>query len=135
MDARRVLIVDDIDALREMTESVMNLANFEVATAANVQQALLRIQDFRPDLVLMDIQMPVTDGIALTRQLKADPLTRHILIVAFTAHASKGDAQGLRDAGFDGYIFKPVEVNALPAQVAFWLEGPASARASPLVWP
>ncbi len=135
MKLKRVLIVDDTDAIVELTKFVMIAAGYEVATAATAHQALLHIMEVRPELVLMDIQMPVMDGIELTRRLKADPLTRHIIIVAFTAYAVKGDALGLRAAGFDGYIAKPVDVSTLGAQVGFWLEGPASARASPFVWP
>ena len=132
---RRVMIVDDTEAVVDMAHFVMRTANYQVATAASAALALLQIPVFKPDLVLMDIQMPLMDGIALTRQLKADPLTQHIIIVAFTAYASKGDAAALRAAGFDGYIAKPVDVGTLAAQVGFWLEGPASARGSPFVWP
>jgi CheY-like chemotaxis protein len=83
----------------------------------------------------MDVQMPVMDGIELTRRLKADPATTHIVIVAFTAFALHGDAQKLQDAGFNGYIGKPVDVVTLAAEVRFWLEGPTSGRASRFAWP
>ena len=79
--------------------------------------------------------MPVKDGIELTRRLKADPTTKHIVVVAFTAYALKGDELGLRAAGFDGYIAKPVDVMTLAAEVRFWLEGPESSRGSQFVWP
>ena len=129
MPPKRILIVDDTQAIVDLTKFVMMAAGYEVATAATAHEALLQIMEVRPDLVLMDIQMPVMDGITLTRRLKADPLTQHMTIVAFTAYAVKGDALGLRAAGFDGFICKPVDVSTLAAQVGFWLEGPASARA------
>ena len=135
MNLTRVLIVDDNEMFIEMTKFVLHAAAYVVETAADASQALLRIPVFLPDVILMDVQMPVMDGIELTRQLKADPKTRHIVIVASTAYAVKGDELGLRAAGFDGYIAKPVDVMTLAAEVRFWLEGPASARGSHFVWP
>jgi two-component system, cell cycle response regulator DivK len=131
----RVLIVDDNEMFVEMTKLALSAAACEVEASASAGQALLQIPAFLPDLILMDVQMPVMDGIELTRRLKAEPATRHIVIVAFTAFAAKGDAPGLQAAGFDGYIAKPVDVMTLAAQVRFWLEGPGSARGSHFVWP
>ena len=135
MDLTRVLIVDDNEMFLEMAKFVLTAAANVVETAADASEALLKIPFFLPDVILMDIQMPVMDGMALTRRLKADPATRHIVIVAFTAYAMKGDELGLKAAGFDGYIGKPVDVMTLGAEVCFWLEGPPSARASHFVWP
>ncbi len=135
MDVTRVLVVDDHTIFIEMATFVLEAAGYAVQSAGGAQQALEVIPVFRPDLILMDIQMPDMDGIALTRQLKADPATRSIVILAFTAFAVQGDAAQLQAAGFDGYVAKPVEVMTLAAEVAFWLEAPASARASRFVWP
>ena len=85
--------------------------------------------------MLMDIHISLVDGMTLTRRPKADPATKDLVIIAFTACASEGDELGLRDAGFDGDIGKPVGVMTLAAEVRFWLEGPASARASHFVRP
>ena len=119
----------------EMAKFILTAAAYEVETAADASQALLKLPVFAPDLILMDVQMPVMDGIELTRRLKADPATKHIVIVAFTAYALKGDAPKLQAAGFNGYIAKPVDVMTLAAEVRFWLEGPESARGSHFVWP
>lgn len=135
MNLTRVLVVDDNEMFIEMTKFVLSAAAYVVETASDASLALVQIPVFRPDVILMDIQMPVMDGIELTRRLKADPATQHIVIVAFTAYALKGDELGLRAAGFDGYIAKPVDVMTLAAEVRFWLEGPASARGSRFVWP
>jgi CheY-like chemotaxis protein len=135
MDSTRVLVVDDNDIFIEMARFVLEAAGYVVQSAAGAAQALAILPVFRPDLILMDIQMPVTDGFELTRQLKADAATRHIVIVAFTAFAIKGDEALLRDAGFDGYVGKPVDVMTLAAELRFWLEAPPSARASRFVWP
>ena len=135
MSLTRVLIVDDNEMFIEMAKFVLAAAAYEVEASSDAGQALLQIPVFLPDLILMDVQMPGMDGIELTQQLKADPATKHIVIVAFTAFALKGDAPMLQAAGFDGYIAKPVDVMTLAAEVRFWLEGPGSARGSHFVWP
>ncbi len=135
MTPARVLIVDDNAIFVEMVKFVLAAAAYDVQTAADASQALLQIPVFLPDLILMDVQMPVMDGIELTQRLKADAATQHIVIIAFTAFALKGDALQLKAAGFDGYISKPVEVMTLAAEVRFWFEGPQSARGSHWLWP
>ena len=135
MDRTRVLVVDDNAMFIEMAKFVLGAATYVVDTASDANQALAQIPVFRPDVILMDIQMPDIDGIELTRRLKADPATQPIVIVAFTAYPVKGDELGLRAAGFNGYIAKPVDVMTLAAEVRFWLEGPESARGSHFVWP
>ena len=135
MNQTRVLVVDDQDMFTEMAKFVLSAAGYQVETATDAAIALEKISAFLPDLILMDIQMPVMDGMELTRQLRADPATRHIVIVAFTAYALKGDALKLQAAGFDGYIAKPVDVMTLGAEVRFWFDGPKSSRGSPFVWP
>ncbi len=131
----RVLIVDDNEMFIEMVKFVLSAAAYDVEAAADASAALLQIPVFLPDLILMDVQMPVMGGIELTQRLKADPATKHIVIVAFTAYALKGDAPKLKVAGFDGYIAKPVDVTTLAAEVRFWLERPETARGSAGVWP
>lgn len=131
----RVLIVDDNEMFIEMVKFVLSAAAYDVEAAADASAALLQIPVFLPDLILMDVQMPVMGGIELTQRLKADPATKHIVIVAFTAYALKGDAPKLKGAGFDGYIAKPVDVTTLAAEVRFWLEAPETARGSDRVWP
>lgn len=135
MNRTRVLVVDDNEMFIEMTRFVLSAAAYVVETAEDAGQALARIPEFQPDLILMDIQMPGVDGFELTRRLKADPATRHVPVVAFTAYAAKGDELPLKAAGFDGYIGKPIEVMTFAAEVRFWLEGPASARNSRFAWP
>ena len=100
---------------------------FEVEIAADAEQALARISTSRPDLVLMDIQMPGTDGLALTQRLKLDPATQGIVVVAFTAYAMKGDEARLRAAGCDGYIAKPIQVASFAATVRALLQQAAAA--------
>ncbi|MCR5883187.1 response regulator [Rhizobacter sp. J219] len=88
-----------------------------VDTADGAESALALLAHTRPDLVLLDIQMPHVDGLALLRQLRADPATAGLLVVAFTAYAMKGDRERLLAAGCDGYLSKPIEVATFAEQV------------------
>ncbi len=125
MNSPRVLIVDDNAMNVELVTFVLEADAFIVESAANGDQARARIAAFRPELILMDIQMPGTDGLTLTRELKADPATRHIVIVAFTAYAMKGDEAKTRAAGCDGYIAKPIEVATFASKVRLYLAAAA----------
>ncbi len=117
MKQQRVLIIDDNDLNIQLATFVLGHAEFAVGSAADARQGLLRIAEFRPDLILMDIQMPDMDGLTLTRRLKADPTTRHIVVVAFTAYAMKGDEAKMRSAGCDGYIAKPIDIGTFAQKV------------------
>jgi two-component system cell cycle response regulator DivK len=123
MIAVRVLIVDDNAMNIQIAQVVLAAAGFEVDAAADAPQARLKLQEFRPDLILMDIQMPGMDGLQLTRLLKADPATRHIVVVAFTAFAMRGDEAKMREAGCDGYLSKPIDVKSFAGQVRDCLSG------------
>ena len=104
MSQFRVLIVDDNRLNAELAAFVLESDDVLVDSAVDAEQALARLPEFRPDLILMDIQMPGMDGLELTRRLKGDPSTRHIVIIAFTAYAMKGDELRMRQAGCDGYV-------------------------------
>jgi CheY-like chemotaxis protein len=122
MTRGRVLVVDDNAMNVELVTYVLTDGGFEVASAHDAGKALMSISFAPPDVILMDIQMPGMNGVDLTRQLKADPATRHIPIVAFTAYAMKGDEAKLRAAGCDGYLSKPIDVANFATKVAAFLE-------------
>ncbi len=124
MTKLRVLVVDDNEMNIVIAEAALIADGVEVDSASNAQEALARIASFRPDLILMDIQMPGVDGIELTRQLKADPAAQHMIIVAFTAFAMRGDEEKMRAAGCDGYLSKPIDVKKFAAQVRACLGRP-----------
>lgn len=117
MKAPRVLIVDDNPLNVTLAHFVLSADGFEVESAADAQEAVAKIKAFRPELILMDIQLPGVDGLELTRRIKADPLTQHIVVVAFTAFAMRGDEAKMRAAGCDGYVSKPIEVKKFAAQL------------------
>ena len=129
MSAKVVLIVDDHPMNIELARFVLEAGGFEVYSAADALQAITGIAARRPDLILMDIQMPGTDGLALTRQLKQDPATRQIVVVAFTAYAMKGDEAKMRAAGCDGYLAKPITVASFAASVRALLDAGPSEHA------
>ena len=110
MSQFRVLIVDDNRLNAELAALMLESDDFLVDSAVDAEQALARLPEFRPDLILIDIQMPGMDCLELTRRLKGDPSTRHIVIIAFTAYAMKGDELRMRQAGCDGYVSKPITV-------------------------
>ena len=110
MSKRRVLIVDDTPATIDLTTFVLDAGGFAVQSATDADSVMLQVQLFKPNLILMDVQMPGADGLELTRRLKADPSTRHIVVVAFTAFAMSGDEARMHAAGCDGYIAKPFDV-------------------------
>lgn len=122
MAAPRILIVDDNPLNLEMASFVLEADGLQVATVAVPEQVLDQVKDFKPDLVLMDIQLPRIDGLELTRRLRADPATAGLVIVAFTAYAMKGDRDRLLAAGCDGYIAKPIEVMQFAQQVRGYLK-------------
>lgn len=115
--APRVLIVDDNAMNVDLVSFLLEADDVEVEAVGDAHAALACLDTFRPQLILMDIQLPGMDGLALTQLLKADPLTRHIVVVAFTAYAMKGDEAKMRAAGCDGYLSKPIDVASFAAQV------------------
>jgi two-component system, cell cycle response regulator DivK len=94
------------------------------------EEALKVLDDFEPQIILMDVQLPGMDGLELTRRLKADPHRRGIVIIALTAYAMKGDEEKARAAGADGYLSKPVDTRTLPASIAGYLKGRVESSAT-----
>jgi two-component system cell cycle response regulator DivK len=110
MTAARILVVDDNPINIELATHVLEQDGFVVAGAEDAVAAMTSIENFQPDLILMDIQMPGMDGLQLAQRLKRDPATWHVVIIAFTAYAMKGDEAKMRAGGCDGYIAKPLDV-------------------------
>jgi CheY-like chemotaxis protein len=103
----RVLIVDDYPDAREMYSEYLQYSGFDVVEAQNGQEALQRAVDEQPDIILMDLSLPVMDGWEATRRLKADKRTASIPVVALTGHALAGISDGAKKAGCDAFVTKP----------------------------
>jgi CheY-like chemotaxis protein len=108
-----ILIVDDNAVNLKLARVLLTALGYCTLTAVDADDALARLRERRPELILMDLQLPGTDGFALTRQLKDSPDTRAIPIVALTAYAMKGDDERARAAGCDGYVTKPIDAQLL----------------------
>jgi CheY-like chemotaxis protein len=117
-----ILIVDDNAMSLELVSFLLDANGLDVDTAPNVAAARMRIDVRRPDLILMDIQLPGVDGLTFTQQLKSDPATQAIPIVAFTAYAMKRDEMRMREAGCVGFLTKPIDVKGFSARVKAYLQ-------------
>ena len=123
----RVLIVDDYPDAREMYSEYLQYSGFDVVEAQNGQEALQRAVDEQPDIILMDLSLPVMDGWEATRRLKADKRTAHIPVVALTGHALAGISEGARKAGCDAFVTKPCLPEDLVKEIRKVLDDLASA--------
>ncbi len=114
---KRVLVADDNPAGRELVRESLAEHVSSIIEAADGREALEKIRESRPDLVLLDIQMPEMDGFAVLREIRSDPALRDLRVVALTAFAMQGDRERALEAGFDDYLTKPMTVAALKAQL------------------
>ena len=105
--SKRILIVEDQEDLRGVLRTLLGGSGYEVIEAADGQAGVAKAQAERPDLILMDIQLPVLDGYDATRQIKANPDLKATPIIAVSSFAMKGDEEKARAAGCDHYVTKP----------------------------
>jgi CheY-like chemotaxis protein len=124
-----VLVVDDNEGGRLLASAVLQREGFQVDSAGSSDEVVERMNARMPDLILMDVQLPGQDGLSLTRQLKADPATAAIPIVALTAHAMASDRDDALSAGCVGYISKPIDTRTLGDLVRGFLTGAAGREA------
>jgi two-component system, cell cycle response regulator DivK len=121
MSHERILIVDDnLDNLK-LTQLLLECEGYAVETAEDGEQALSLLRTSRPDLILMDIQLPGMDGLDLTRRLRSIEELKKIRIVALSAYAMQGDQENALVAGCNGYITKPIDTRAFPALIRRYL--------------
>lgn len=113
----QVLIVEDNDMNRDLLRRRLQRQQFEVVVAPDGYEALEIACGEAPDIILMDIGLPGIDGLETTRRLKADARTRHIPVIALTAHAMAGDQQAALDAGCDDYDTKPIDMPRLLGKI------------------
>lgn len=116
-----ILIVDDNAVNLKLARVLLEMEGYAVKTAEDAERALEVLQTFRPDLILLDIQLPGISGLELARRLKSDSRFSAIPLIALTAYAMKGDEEKTRAAGCDGYIPKPIDTRALATLVRQFL--------------
>ena len=118
-----ILLAEDFEDARELYRDYLEFSGFTVATASNGREAVDQALSQLPDLILMDASMPVLDGWQATRELKANPVTKHIPILALTAHAFDDARQEAKAVGCDGFVTKPCLPDDLVARVRAALDG------------
>lgn len=127
---KRVLVVEDVQLNRDLLVQLLE-EEYEVSTAADGAAGIEAARRVRPDLILMDLQLPLVDGWEATRRIKADPELRSIPVIAVSSHAMPGDEQRALDSGCDGYLSKPLDETRL-FEMLETLLGPPVAEREPL---
>ena len=120
--SKRVLVVEDQPDSRQIIRDMLAPADYEITEAENGEEALAAIARQRPDLILMDVQMPIMDGYTATRRIKADAALRSIPIIAVTSYAVSGEEKKARAAGCDDYVPKPFSPRQLLAKIRDYLQ-------------
>ena len=121
---KTILVVEDQEDNRQILRDLLGSAGFRMIEAHDGQQAVTMARSEHPDLILMDIQLPVVDGYAATRSIKRDAELKHIPIIAVTSYALSGDERKAREAGCDAYVAKPYSTRYLLAKIGQLLEQP-----------
>jgi len=122
MAGELILIVEDNEKNRKLARDVLQAKGYQTLEAETGEEGVRLAKERRPELVLMDIQLPGIDGIAAMKRIRTDERTKHIPTVALTASVMTGDRERFNEAGFDGFIAKPIDVKTLPATVRGYLE-------------
>jgi two-component system cell cycle response regulator DivK len=120
---RKLLIVEDNQDNRELAIKVLKNKGYEIIEAVDGEEAIEKAISEKPDLILLDISLPKLDGYEVAKRLKSMEEFQEIPIVAFTAHAMKGDREKVIVVGFEGYISKPINVREFPDQIKAYLRG------------
>jgi two-component system cell cycle response regulator DivK len=121
---KTILVVEDQEDNRQILRDLLASAGLRMVEAHDGEQALAMARSERPDLILMDIQLPLVDGYEATRSIKRDPELKHIPIIAVTSYALSGDEPKALEAGCDGYVAKPYSTRHLLAKIGQFLEQP-----------
>jgi CheY-like chemotaxis protein len=114
---KKILIAEDNMVNRELLRELLEIQGFEIFEACNGQEAIAMIEQVRPDLLVLDLGMPVLDGFGAIQKIRADPVMARLPVLAATAYAMRGDREKTLQAGFDGYLSKPIDSNTLKAEI------------------
>lgn len=113
----RVLIAEDNPVNRELLRELLDPGDYEVSEACDGQEALRMLEASRPDILLLDVGMPLLNGYEVVRRIRSDPRLATLPVLAITAYAMQGDRDDILQSGFDGYLEKPVRSRALAAEM------------------
>jgi len=119
--AKKILVIEDNDKNRRLIRDVLRYHCYEIIEAENGEEGLKRAKELLPDLILLDIQMPVMDCLDTIKALKVSPETKHIKVIALTSFAMVGDRERMLKAGFDDYIQKPIDTRQLPKDIVKYI--------------
>jgi two-component system cell cycle response regulator DivK len=119
--SKRILVIEDQEDNRQIVRDLLSANGYELTDAITGEEGVAFAKRDRPDLILMDIQLPGIDGYEATRRIKADPELRHIPIIVVTSYALSGDDQKAFAAGCDGYVTKPFSPRLLLAKIREYL--------------
>ncbi len=122
MAGESILVIDDNPINLKLMDVMLNLEGYRVRTAIDADAAFSILNSFHPQLILLDLQLPDVDGVAVLRRLKANPQNQSVIVLAVTAYAMKGDDKKALLAGFDGYITKPIDTEGLLKTIANYLQ-------------
>jgi two-component system, cell cycle response regulator DivK len=114
---RKVLVAEDNAVNRELLRELLEIRGYDVSEACDGQEALEKIEQTRPDILLLDIGMPKLDGFGVVRSIRANPGFANLPVLAVTAYAMRGDREEVLKAGFDGYLSKPIDAGALAEEM------------------
>ena len=118
---KKVLVIEDNELNMKLVRSLLHLKNYYLVEAENAESGIQYAREHKPDLILMDIQLPGMDGIEATQAIKADPDLQDIPVVALTSYAMQGDEEKAKNAGCIGYITKPIDTRVFLETIGRYL--------------
>jgi two-component system, cell cycle response regulator DivK len=128
---KKILVAEDNPINRELLRELLEIHGYTVAEACDGQEALAMVEQAPPDILLLDIGMPLLDGFAVVRKLRANPRFTALPVVAVTAYAMQGDREKIMNSGFDGYLSKPVNAGSLVQELGRLLALPNTQSVPP----
>jgi CheY-like chemotaxis protein len=128
MNNKTILVIEDNKLNMKLVRSLLKMSSYVMVEAGDAETGIKVAREKKPDLILMDIQLPGMDGLSATKILKADQSLKDTMIIALTSHAMEGDDKKVREAGCDGYITKPIDTRNFLQTVTDYLHGPKDSK-------
>jgi CheY-like chemotaxis protein len=123
MKRKTILVIEDNEMNMKLVKVLLQKGQFNILEAVDAESGIRLAQEQRPDLILMDVQLPGMDGLTATRIIKEDPVLEGVRVIALTSYAMEGDAKKALEVGCDGYITKPIDTRAFLDTIRKFLEG------------